>query len=58
MLVRYTVSLAGVYFCYTANEKDANGNFVYYEVDEAEAGRLIEANYAIAKETKPKKTKE
>ena len=57
MKVRYLVPMGGVGFAYSPNEKDDNGNFVYYEVDEEEGARLIEAGFAEeeAKKTKAKK---
>ena len=57
MKVRYLVPMGGVGFSYYPNEKDDNGSFVYYDVDEEEGARLIEAGFAEeeAKKTKAKK---
>ena len=54
MKVRYLVPMGGVGFSYSPNEKDDKGNFVYYEVDEDEAKRLIDAGYAEAEKKKGK----
>lgn len=58
MRVRYIKSLSGAVQTYPAFEKDEKGEWVFYEVDELEAVRLIDAEYALAeKETEYKKAK-
>lgn len=56
MKVRYLVSMSGADYVRNANEKDEKGDFVYYEVEDDEAARLVEAGFAEL-ETKTKKGK-
>lgn len=54
MKVRYLVCISGQDFVRNANETNDKGEFVYYEVDEDEAKRLIDAGYAEAEKKKGK----
>lgn len=47
MKIRYIKSMAGKDFTYTPNEKDKGGKYVWYEVDDYQAVRLIDAEIAV-----------
>ena len=50
MKIRYIVSMGGVDRDYPANEKDKSGKYIWYNVADYEAVRLVDADIAVYSE--------
>lgn len=50
MKIRYIVSMSGLDVSYPAHEKNKAGHFVYYDCQDLEAVRLIDAEIAVPKD--------
>lgn len=52
MKIRYIVSMSGATATFPAFEKDYKGDYVFYDLDDYEAVRLIDAEMCVAKNEK------
>jgi len=52
MEIRYIISMSGIDIDYPAFEKDKSGEWVFYEVDDIQALRMIDNNVAVPKDEK------